>query len=88
MGLSVATPVTAKGEVTEEQTVENSVFPHRVAFIGLGAMGFGMASWLVHEKFTVNGYDVSIQTRSLVDYSSMTLSCLSECFFYLAANHT
>ncbi|KAG0624148.1 hypothetical protein M758_3G227500 [Ceratodon purpureus] len=62
MGLSVATPVTTegsgKGEVPEEPTVENSVVPDRVAFIGLGAMGFGMASWLVHEKFTVCGYDV------------------------------
>ncbi|BBN02755.1 fructose-bisphosphate aldolase, class II [Marchantia polymorpha subsp. ruderalis] len=29
-----------------------------VAFIGLGAMGFGMASHLVKEGFTVRGYDV------------------------------
>jgi 3-hydroxyisobutyrate dehydrogenase-like beta-hydroxyacid dehydrogenase len=31
-----------------------------VAFIGLGAMGFGMASWLLKEKFTVRGFDVSL----------------------------
>jgi UDP-N-acetyl-D-mannosaminuronate dehydrogenase len=29
-----------------------------VGFIGLGAMGFGMASTLLREKFTVCGFDV------------------------------
>ena len=70
MGVSVVTPVTqgfAKGEATQEQAVKNPVVPHRVAFIGLGAMGFGMASWLIHEKFTVCGYDVSTWTRSVTD---------------------
>lgn len=33
-----------------------------VAFIGLGAMGFGMASHLVKEGFTVRGYDVSCKS--------------------------
>ncbi|KAJ7538401.1 hypothetical protein O6H91_11G046500 [Diphasiastrum complanatum] len=32
--------------------------PEHIAFIGLGAMGCGMATWLVHEKFSVCGYDV------------------------------
>ena len=61
MGLSVVTPV-SKGESEATPPVENALVPDRVAFIGLGAMGFGMASWLVHEKFTVCGYDVSTLT--------------------------
>lgn len=58
MGLSVVTPVeVSKGD--ERKIMDGSlVVPDRVAFIGLGAMGFGMASWLVHEKYTVCGYDV------------------------------
>jgi hypothetical protein len=70
MGLSVVTPVTegsTKGEATEGPTVENSVDPDCVAFIGLGAICFGMASWLVHKKFTIYGFDVSTWTTSFVD---------------------
>lgn len=44
---------------TQEDIVGKAIKPHRIAFIGLGAMGFGMASWLVHEGFSVCGYDVS-----------------------------
>lgn len=33
----------------------------RVGFIGLGAMGFGMATHLVKSNFSVHGYDVSLQ---------------------------
>lgn len=70
MGLSVATPVdvSTKGE---RLSFDTSIVPDRVAFIGLGAMGFGMASWLVHEKFSVCGYDVSI-----VDFCSLNLLSL------------
>jgi len=66
MGLSVATPVEVSTK-EEQQTLDSSIVTDRVAFIGLGAMGFGMASWLVHEKFTVCGYDVSIWAGSFVD---------------------
>lgn len=59
MGLSVVTPVEVS-KSDEQKIMDGSlVVPDRVAFIGLGAMGFGMASWLVHEKYTVCGYDVS-----------------------------
>lgn len=78
MGVSVASPVTEGNTATKEQTVEQIVDessrPQRVAFIGLGAMGFGMASWLVQEKFTVCGFDVSTQTRSLASFGSV-VSC-------------
>lgn len=29
-----------------------------IGFVGLGAMGFGMATHLVHEGYAVHGYDV------------------------------
>lgn len=78
MGVSVASPVTEGNTATKEQTVEQIVdespMPQRVAFIGLGAMGFGMASWLVQEKFTVCGFDVSTQTSSLASFGSV-VSC-------------
>lgn len=32
---------------------------NRIGFIGLGAMGFGMAAHLLKSKFSVRGYDVS-----------------------------
>jgi 3-hydroxyisobutyrate dehydrogenase-like beta-hydroxyacid dehydrogenase len=38
----------------------------RLAFIGLGAMGFGMTTNLVKKGFSVRGYDVS-QDPNLVD---------------------
>ncbi|KAL9270427.1 L-threonate dehydrogenase-like protein [Drosera capensis] len=40
------------------QLVERSKNVKQVAFIGLGAMGFGMATHLVKSNFTVRGYDV------------------------------
>ncbi|OWP05619.1 hypothetical protein B2J93_1668 [Marssonina coronariae] len=36
--------------------------PGKVAFLGLGAMGFGMATNLLERDFTVTGYDVSQAT--------------------------
>lgn len=32
----------------------------RIGFIGLGAMGFGMAAHLLKSNFSVRGYDVSL----------------------------
>lgn len=37
-----------------------------VGFIGLGAMGFGMASTLLREKFTVCGFDVRRMIKWLI----------------------
>lgn len=74
VGVSVASPVTEGNTATKEQAlqqrVDESPMPQRVAFIGLGAMGFGMASWLVRKKFTVCGFDVSLQTSSLASFRS------------------
>ncbi|KAL8139718.1 hypothetical protein V2J09_005739 [Rumex salicifolius] len=40
------------------QIIARSKTAHRVGFIGLGAMGFGMATHLLRSNFTVTGYDV------------------------------
>ncbi|KAF9592454.1 hypothetical protein IFM89_014944 [Coptis chinensis] len=46
----------------EVSAASNSV--KRIGFIGLGAMGFGMATHLVKSKFCVSGYDVYKPTLS------------------------
>lgn len=40
------------------QTVVSSDAAKKVGFIGLGAMGFGMATYLLKSNFCVYGYDV------------------------------
>lgn len=42
----------------------NPALPTTVAFIGLGAMGFGMASHLVNMGYQVNGFDIHEPTRT------------------------
>ncbi|GMH14095.1 hypothetical protein Nepgr_015936 [Nepenthes gracilis] len=51
-------------EEIASQMVARSKSVNRVAFIGLGAMGFGMATHLLKSKFTVLGYDVYTPTLS------------------------
>ena len=41
-----------------ENIVKEAPSVQHVGFIGLGAMGFGMASTLLREKFIVCGFDV------------------------------
>ncbi|KAL0342346.1 UNVERIFIED_CONTAM: L-threonate dehydrogenase [Sesamum calycinum] len=41
----------------------------RIGFIGLGAMGFGMATHLLKSNFTVLGYDVSLQLPGQSSYN-------------------
>lgn len=67
MSISVAAPKVKNNNTTQEEPhtpqqriVQAAEKPKKVAFIGLGAMGFGMASWLLKEKFTVRGFDVSL----------------------------
>lgn len=43
----------------------------RIGFIGLGAMGFGMATHLLKSNFTVLGYDVSVQLCNNSEYNSL-----------------
>lgn len=46
-------------EQLASQIIAESKTVSRVGFIGLGAMGFGMAMHLVKSNFCVIGYDVS-----------------------------
>ena len=46
-------------EQLASQIIAKSKTVNRVGFIGLGAMGFGMATHLVKSNFCVLGYDVS-----------------------------
>lgn len=49
---------TYKPEDLAIQTTASSNSVNRIGFIGLGAMGFGMASHLLNSNFSVIGYDV------------------------------
>ncbi|KAK4778790.1 hypothetical protein SAY86_006318 [Trapa natans] len=50
-----------------KQIISNSGIVKRIGFIGLGAMGFGMASNLIKSNYTVTGFDV--YQPSLVRFS-------------------
>lgn len=45
-------------EQLASEVIASSKSVKRVGFIGLGAMGFGMATHLVKSNFCVSGYDV------------------------------
>lgn len=45
-------------EKLASEVITSSKSGTRVGFIGLGAMGFGMATHLVRSNFSVYGYDV------------------------------
>lgn len=47
-------------EELAKQLSAKSKTAKRIGFIGLGAMGFGMATHLLKSNFTVLGYDVSL----------------------------
>lgn len=57
----IYSPEQLANEITSTSTTVN-----RVGFIGLGAMGFGMATHLVKSDFCVMGYDV-ISLPILID---------------------
>jgi phosphoglycerate dehydrogenase-like enzyme len=46
----------------------------RVGFVGLGAMGFGMATHLLRSNFSVFGYDV-ISHFGILTYISLLNKC-------------
>jgi hypothetical protein len=71
MNISVAAPKAPLEELhtPQQRIVQAAEKPKKVAFIGLGAMGFGMASWLLKEKFTVCGFDVSLFHELLLVHS-------------------
>ena len=43
---------------------------NQIGFIGLGAMGFGMATHLLRSNFCVLGYDVILYVQFLLHYTS------------------
>ncbi len=72
MSISVAAPKVKNNNTTleelhtpQQRIVQAAEKPKKVAFIGLGAMGFGMASWLLKEKFTVRGFVHSFSKSDL-----------------------
>lgn len=63
-GVNIIDAVNAKAYNPEELAIQlsaKSKTAKRVGFIGLGAMGFGMATHLLKSNFTVLGFDVSLQ---------------------------
>jgi 3-hydroxyisobutyrate dehydrogenase-like beta-hydroxyacid dehydrogenase len=73
---------------------ENGVaFPKKVGFVGLGAMGHGMAVNLQKEKYEVTGYDVSEFGRQrfeasggMIASSSINAAKNCELFVVMVAN--
>ncbi|GMN51270.1 hypothetical protein TIFTF001_020415 [Ficus carica] len=60
-GVNISDAVNAETYKPEDlaiQTTASSNSVNRIGFIGLGAMGFGMASHLLNSNFSVIGYDV------------------------------
>jgi NADPH-dependent glutamate synthase beta subunit-like oxidoreductase len=62
-----------KPEKLASEVITASESRKRVAFIGLGAMGFGMATQLVKSNFSVFGYDV------ISLYGILTYTALNKC---------
>lgn len=52
-------------------TTSNSI--RRIGFIGLGAMGFGMATNLIKSNFCVIGYDVWLRTLHMLIFHTVCL---------------
>ncbi|CAI9113691.1 OLC1v1014344C1 [Oldenlandia corymbosa var. corymbosa] len=66
-GVSIGDSANAKSYNPEEiahQISAKSVTVKRVGFVGLGAMGFGMATHLLKSNFSVTGFDVYKPTLS------------------------
>lgn len=64
LGVNITDAANAEKYKPEELAnliVSKSKSVRRVGFIGLGAMGFGMATHLLKSNFVVTGYDVSSQ---------------------------
>lgn len=60
-GVNISEAVNAETYIPEQlasQITATSNTVNRIGFIGLGAMGYGMATHLLSSNFTVLGYDV------------------------------
>ena len=53
-------------DIAKNYVSTSSVTVKKIGFIGLGAMGFGMAAHLVKLNFSVIGYDVILFLFSLI----------------------
>ncbi|XP_076904688.1 uncharacterized protein LOC143560231 isoform X2 [Bidens hawaiensis] len=62
--MDAAKAETYNPELLANQLREKSKRPNKIGFIGLGAMGFGMATHLLKSNFCVQGYDVYKPTLS------------------------
>ncbi|XP_062073864.1 uncharacterized protein LOC133778058 [Humulus lupulus] len=61
MGVNISNAMNAESyspELLASQITSSADTVHRIGFIGLGAMGFGMASHLLKSNFSVIGFDV------------------------------
>lgn len=61
LGVNISEAVNAESYHPEElaaQLTANSDSVKRIGFVGLGAMGFGMATHLLKSNFSVLGFDV------------------------------
>lgn len=66
LGVKISDAANAETYIPEQlasHIVAKSYTINRVGFIGLGAMGFGMATHLLNSNFSVLGYDVSPQYK-------------------------
>ena len=73
MGVNISDAMNADTYSPEQlasQITSSSNTVHRIGFIGLGAMGFGMAAHLLKSKFSVLGYDVNSILNNLLDFSN------------------
>lgn len=73
--LGVSTTDAANEEMYSPEELANQIAcksssVNRIGFIGLGAMGFGMATHLLRSKFCVLGYDVILYVQFLLHYTS------------------
>ncbi|KAM7479632.1 hypothetical protein LguiA_027845 [Lonicera macranthoides] len=67
LGVNIIDAANAEAYKPEElanQVIAKSKSVKQIGFIGLGAMGFGMATHLLRSDFTVHGYDVYKPTLS------------------------
>ncbi|XP_071714793.1 uncharacterized protein [Rutidosis leptorrhynchoides] len=68
--MDAANAETYKPELLASQVTAKSKRPNKVGFIGLGAMGFGMATHLLKSNFCVRGFDVYKPTLSRFENAS------------------
>lgn len=75
-GVNISEAVNAETYIPEQlasQITASSNAVNRVGFIGLGAMGFGMATHLLKSNFSVLGFDVIFYPANLISFLSSQL---------------